>query len=118
MGKRKIPLFWNLVGNSEEETITYFYLVINADKRELNKIRNRFFKLKGHPFDVDFLKGKVEKLFYELLMFKTYNREMDLDEIRKNYGGRVEKDEKLYERKKSVRLENYVIKRVEEMLDE
>ena len=118
MGNRKIPLLWNSIGNSEEETITYFFLVVNRDKREVDKIRNRFFNLKGHPFDVERLKGKVEKLFYELVIFKTYNREIDLDEVRKKYGGRVKKDEKLYERKKRVGLENYVIKRVEEMLDE
>jgi len=116
-GKRKRPLFWNLRPNPKQETLKYFFLIVNSDKREIVEIKSKIYSW-CRPFEGDIITGRIEHLFYDLIMVETYNKEINLEQLLKAYGGRLKKDKNLYDRQTRLGLELYLEKRVKKIAEE
>ncbi len=91
-------LWWNFVGIPAEEKIRWFFVIVN-DKREIRKISNRIF---GRLVMIEELverEGKADGMNYKLLVFNSEKR-LERDDISSIYRGNVQRDERLYMRKR------------------
>ncbi|MEM2933077.1 MAG: hypothetical protein QW622_02630 [Candidatus Pacearchaeota archaeon] len=114
---REWPLYWNFIGNPEEEKTIYYFLIVNTDKRQIEDISGIIYGQVHAPIEAKQKNGKLQDLFYRIITADTHNREIDLYKLKRAYNGELEKDINLYEGKDPDRLENYVIKKLEKMLD-
>ncbi|MCX8193870.1 MAG: hypothetical protein N3G19_00690 [Candidatus Pacearchaeota archaeon] len=114
---REWPLYWNFIGNPETEQTLYYFLIVNTDKRQIEDISGIIYR-QTSSFSIEARQknGKVQDLFYRIIVADTHNHTMDLYKLKRAYNGELEKDINLYEGKNPDRLENYVVSKLEKML--
>lgn len=120
--QRKIPLFWNLMTNPnigeqiDEGKAAYYFLVVNKDEREIESISSKLYTFAGTCLE-EHIDGKVNNFRYKLILLDTLNKSLNLYSLEKIYNGNLRQDKNLYERKSSVGLENYIISKLEKLVE-
>lgn len=111
------PLYWNFIGDAREERTTYYFLITNTNKRQIEDISGIIYGQLKNPIEARQIDGKIQDLHYRILIADTHNRIVELYKLKRAYNGELEKDINLYEGKTPDRLENYVISKLEKILN-
>lgn len=111
------PLYWNFIGDAREEKTTYYFLITNTNKRQIEDISGIIYGQLKSPIEARQIDGKIQDLHYRILIADTHNKRVELYRLKRAYNGELKKDINLYEGKRPDRLENYVINKLEKMLD-
>ena len=114
---RERPLYWNFVGNPAEEKTVYYFLITSTDKRQIENISGILYGQMQEPIEARQIDGKIQDLHYRIFIADTHNQMIELYKLKRAYNGDIEKDINLYEGKSPDRLENYVIGKLEKILD-
>ncbi|MCL6500434.1 MAG: hypothetical protein K6T16_00145 [Candidatus Pacearchaeota archaeon] len=113
---RERPLYWNFIGNPNEEKTIYYFLIVNTDKRQIEDISGILYGQMPRPIEARQKDGKLQDLHYRVFIVDTHNTRIDLYKLKRAYNGEIEKDTKLYEGKSPDRLEKYVVSKLEKIL--
>ena len=114
---RERPLYWNFIGKPDEEKTIYYFLIVNTDKRQIEDISGILYGQMPAPIEATQKDGKVQDLYFRILIADTHNQVIDLYKLKRAYNGKLEKDINLYEGNSPDRLEKYVVSKLEKMLD-
>jgi len=114
---RERPLYWNFIGNPNEEKTIYYFLIVNTDKRQIEDITGIVYGQVPMPIEAMQKDGKLQDLHYRILTVDTHNQVIDLYKLKRAYNGKLEKDTDLYEGKSPDRLEKYVVSKLEKILE-
>jgi len=115
--ERRFPLIWNFRTEPGTETVTYYFLILNQDSREIDDITERLVKLVSPCTPQKGLNDNISGTSYSFLEIESYNVRPDVTEMSKVYGGRLNIEKRLYPRENDYGLENFVVKRVKEELE-
>jgi hypothetical protein len=96
------------------ETMEWFFLILNEDKREISDITSRIYDLFA-PIENEGIinEGYAKKagLTYKFINFES-RKKFEKDQIRTVYHGRLLLDRKLYRRENQNGLEKYIEEQV------
>lgn len=115
--ERRFPLIWNFKTEPGTETVTYYFLILNPDAREIDDITERLRESVSPCTPKAGLNDRISGTSYSFLEIESYNVRPDVTKMRKVYGGRLDIEKGFYPRKNDYGLEAFVVKRVEEELE-
>lgn len=114
---RERPLYWNFIGDPKEEKTIYYFLITSTDKRQIENISGILYGQLKEPIEARQIDGKIQDLHYRIFIADAHNKRVELYKLQRAYNGDIEKDINLYEGATPDRLENYVIGKLEKILD-
>lgn len=122
---RRFPLYWNFIarptGEQDVEGQTvYHFLIANTDAREIEDINGIIYGQISRKSSLSIrerkINGKVKNVNYRYLEIDTNNIKLDLTNLKKVYNGNLEKDPRLYPRQNTDQLEEYIVGKLEKLV--